>query len=219
MVEVLTTGPFVENCCLVADSRTKEAIIIDPGDEPARILSKIRELGLTPTLIFATHGHVDHVAAAPAIIDELQLPFAMHLADTDWTDHLREQCQAFGLPPRDGPKVDRPLQGGERLKVGRLEATVLHTPGHTGGGVSLYFAEQGVLFAGDTLFQGSIGRTDLPGGDTDTLLRSIHEQLLSLPDDTRVYTGHGPLTTIGRERRSNPFLSHGLPKHQGARFI
>lgn len=219
LVDTLTIGPFVANCYLVADAQSGEALVVDPGDEPARILGRLGELGLKPAMIVATHGHVDHVAAAPAILLDHAIPFAMHAADADWTEHLRDQCLAFGLPPQDGPVLTRPLTHGEVLRVGSLEATVLHTPGHTSGGICLFFQKEGALFSGDTLFQGSIGRTDLPGGDMNTLMHSLLETLATIPDETVVFSGHGPSTTMGRERRYNPFLRGKAPQFQGARFI
>lgn len=210
IVETVTNGPFVENCYIIADQTSRQAILIDPGDEPARILAAIRRLEVQVTLVLATHGHVDHVAAAPPILEELGVDFAMHPADREWLGHMREQCLAFGLPPRDGPSIDRELADGDEIRVGNHMGRVIHTPGHTPGGVSLYFANDKAVFAGDTLFAGSIGRTDLPGGSKDDLLAAIRDRILPLGDDVTLYPGHGATSTLGQERRANPFLRPGV---------
>jgi glyoxylase-like metal-dependent hydrolase (beta-lactamase superfamily II) len=209
LVETLTNGPFAENCFLVADAATKRAIVVDPGDEDQRILARIRELELEVTEIVATHAHVDHVGAVAPLKRLLGVPFAIHPAEADLLRHLPAQAQMFGLPPKEVADVDRELEHEQPLRVGELIGTVLGTPGHSPGGCSLYFADAGVVLVGDALFAGSIGRTDLPGGDLDTLLKAIREQLLSLDDGVVVYSGHGPATTVGQERRSNPFLQEG----------
>lgn len=209
LVEMVTNGPFMENCFIAADESTREALLIDPGDEEELIVERIRELDLNVREIVNTHGHVDHAGAVAPLKRLLGVPFAIHAAERQWLQHMPQQAQMFGLPPREVPEVDRELSPGETIDLGDLTCRVLHTPGHSAGGCCLHFAEQRVVFVGDTLFAGSIGRTDLPGGSLDTLLTSIREHLLSLDDDVWAYSGHGPVTTIGAERKSNPFLQPG----------
>jgi glyoxylase-like metal-dependent hydrolase (beta-lactamase superfamily II) len=209
VVETVVNGPFMENCFIVGDAETHEGLLIDPGDEEQRILAEVRRLELTTTAIFGTHAHIDHVAAVADLKRELDVPFALHPDERPGLQRLPMQAAIFGLPPRPVPEVDRELAHGDTVQLGGLQGRVLLTPGHSAGGCCLYFEEQGVVFAGDTLFAGSIGRTDLPGGSMQTLLSSIKEQLLSLPDQVVVYCGHGPATTIGAERRANPFLQPG----------
>lgn len=204
IVETITNGPFVENCYLVAEESSMQGILVDPGDEPQRILQIVQRLGVTVQAIVATHGHIDHVGAVASLKAELGVPFSVHADDREWVASLRQQCMMFGLPPRDAPEVDHDLE--DCVQVGGLEAQVLHTPGHSAGGCCLWFESAGVVFVGDTLFAGSIGRTDLPGGDMNQLLSKVREQLFVLPDVTVVYSGHGPATTIGREKASNPFF-------------
>jgi glyoxylase-like metal-dependent hydrolase (beta-lactamase superfamily II) len=209
LVETLVNGPFMENCFIVGDAETREGLLIDPGDEGERIMAALQRLELTPTVIFGTHAHIDHVAAVAQLKESLGVPFALHLDERSGLERMPMQAAVFGLPQRPVPEVDRELAHGDSVKLGSLEGRVLLTPGHSAGGCCLYFEDQGVVFAGDTLFAGSIGRTDLPGGSMQTLLTSINEQLLSLPDSVVVYCGHGPATTIGAERRANPFLQPG----------
>jgi glyoxylase-like metal-dependent hydrolase (beta-lactamase superfamily II) len=206
LVETLTNGPFAENCFLVADAETRRGVVIDPGDEEQRILQRVRQLELSIEAIVNTHAHVDHVGAVAPLKRLLGVPFALHPGDNPVLASLPMVAPMFGLPPKEVPEVERELADGDEIEVGRLRATVRATPGHSPGGCCFYFAEQKTIFVGDTLFAGSIGRTDLPGGDHLTLLRSIHDQLLSLDDDVVAYCGHGPSTTIGRERATNPFL-------------
>ena len=209
LVETIVNGPFMENCYLVADAESKQALLIDPGDEDERILEAIRTLGLTPKEIVCTHAHIDHAGAVAPLRRILGVPFALHGAERPWLERMPSQAAVFGLDPREVPEVDRELAPGERIVLGEREAKVLFTPGHSAGGCCLHFASDGVVFVGDTLFQGSIGRSDLPGGSLRTLLRSIREELFTLPDATVVFSGHGPATTIGEERRTNPFLQPG----------
>lgn len=205
-VETITNGPFVENCFLVADAATKKAILIDPGDEPERIEKIIERMGVKVVEIVNTHGHIDHAGAVAPLKRSLNVPFAIHRGDRPWLEHIAASAAAFGLPPKETPDVDRELEHDQTLQVGDVTGRVLHTPGHSEGGCCLYFPDQKIVFVGDTLFAGSIGRTDLPGGSMPTLIASIRTQLLSLPDDVIAFSGHGPETSIGTERRSNPFL-------------
>jgi hydroxyacylglutathione hydrolase len=204
-VVTIPNGRFAENCYLVIDEPSGACAIVDPGEEAGLIAHKIAAAGVTPVAIWITHAHVDHVLGVARLKAETGAPVHLHPADRLLYDHVPEQAAAFGMEAGRLPDPDRPLAAGDRLPVGGLEFRVSHAPGHSPG--SVLFVGQGVVFAGDVLFQGSIGRTDLPGGDFDTLIRSIERELLTLPDSTIVYTGHGPDTTVGRERRANPFLT------------
>jgi glyoxylase-like metal-dependent hydrolase (beta-lactamase superfamily II) len=204
VTDLRVVGPFAENAYLLACARTREAVLIDPGDEPERIQEMIRAHDVHVLAILATHGHLDHVGAAAPLCAALGVPFRMHAADRFLLDALVAQAQAFGLDPPEPPQIDQPLEDGDVIAVGDLSVRVLHTPGHSPGGVSLVAGR--VLFPGDALFFGSIGRTDLPGGDHQTLMASIRGRLLSLGDGMRVLPGHGPETTLGFEREHNPFL-------------
>jgi glyoxylase-like metal-dependent hydrolase (beta-lactamase superfamily II) len=202
-VITLTNGAFAENCFLVADPGTGEAAIVDPGEEAALFRARLAHEGWTPQAVWLTHAHVDHVAGVAALSD-LHLPIFLHPADRALYDAFPAQARAFGLDPAAPPPPDHDLVDGGSVSVGSCAFRVVHTPGHTPGGVCL--VGEGVAFVGDTLFAGSIGRTDLPGGDLAALLASVHEKLFLLPDDTVVYSGHGPATTIGAEKRDNPFV-------------
>ncbi len=209
LVEVVTNGPFLENCYLAAEAASRKAIVIDPGSEPERILGEVRRLGLDVQLLVCTHAHIDHAGAVAPLQRLLGAPLALTAAERPYLEHLPHQAAMFGLDEVEVPTVSRELAAGEAIEVGGLRASVLSTPGHTAGGCCLYFAAEGVVFVGDTLFAGSVGRTDLPGGSTRALLTSIREQLLTLEDEVVVYSGHGPETSIGAERRSNPYLQPG----------
>ncbi|MBK6847354.1 MAG: MBL fold metallo-hydrolase [Proteobacteria bacterium] len=206
VVETLTNGPFAENCYLVACARTRAALIVDPGDEAERIAARVAALGLEVQRIVATHAHIDHVGAVAALQRHFAVPFAIHAAERTWLQQLALQASVFRLPSPEVPSVDEELVAGTALTFGDQRAEVLATPGHTPGGCSLHLASAGLVFVGDTLFAGSIGRTDLPGGDLPTLMRSLRERLLTLEDSTIVFSGHGPTTTIGAERQHNPFI-------------
>ena len=205
-------GQFVENCYLVIDDSTNACAVIDPGDQSGLVLHKLGDAGATPVGIWITHAHVDHVLGVPALAAATGVPVHLHPADRPLYDAVPDQASWFGLTAAPLPPPDRALAPGDRLAVGSLEFEVRHAPGHSPGHV--IFVGAGAAFVGDVLFQGSIGRTDLPGGDYDTLMESITRELLALPDSTIVYAGHGPATTIGAERRTNPFL-RGLDGRDG----
>ena len=202
----IPNGMFAENCYLVIDEHARECAIVDPGEEAGLILHKVAESGAKPVAIWLTHAHIDHVLGVPRVAAETGALVWLHPADRPLYDAVPEQAAWFGLaPPGPLPAPDREMVHGGRLQVGALDFEVRHAPGHSPGSVCL--VGPGVALGGDVLFAGSIGRTDLPGGGFDTLIASIERELLPLPDDTILYSGHGPETTIGRERRTNPFLT------------
>lgn len=206
----LVNGPIQENAYVLHLEGQHEAVIIDAGDEAGRLAEAIKALGLKPVQLLATHGHFDHVGAVDGLAKAFGAPFAMHTADKFLLEQLEDTAAFYGLQPTKEPQVGQALQGGETLKVAGLELKVLATPGHTPGGLCYYHAASGSLFSGDTLFEGSVGRSDTEGGSHEVLIQSIHRQLLTLPDATRVYPGHGDATTIGDERKQNPHLQgHG----------
>lgn len=204
-VVCLTNGQFLQNCYLVADPETGDAAVVDPGEEAELFLRRLRTEGWTARAIWLTHAHLDHVLGVGRVAEATGAPIYLHPADRPLYDGLGEQGAWMGLRPTPPPPPDHTLADGDRLTVGAVTFEVRHVPGHSPGSVAL--VAPGIAIVGDALFAGSIGRTDLPGGDTQTLLTSIRERLLSLPDETVVYAGHGPETTIGHERRTNPFLT------------
>ena len=204
----LTNGVFAENCHILADRDAGEAVLVDPGEDADLFLQRVASERVTLKAIWLTHAHVDHIMGVARVVEASGVAVYLHPADRPWYDALPQQSAAFGLQASKPPPPDHALADGMRLSLGGLEFEVRHVPGHTPGHVA--FVGHGVAVVGDALFAGSIGRTDLPGGDTDTLLASIRDKLLTLPDETVVYAGHGPSTTIGRERRTNPFLTGAL---------
>ena len=206
VVRHAVVGPFAANCYLAACRRTGEAILLDPGGDTSRALGMRAPDGYRVTRIFCTHGHVDHVAGAAEAKRLTGAPLEIHAADEPWLAAVPAQAEMFGFEPAEAPVADLRAEDGETIRVGDLEAKVLHTPGHSAGSSCLWFPAAGVIFTGDTLFAGSVGRTDLPGGDFEALAASIRGKLLGLGDDVRFYPGHGPAGTIGDERRSNPFV-------------
>ncbi len=204
IVRAVCTGAFQENCYLVADPETREALVIDPGEGVDEIVAAIARDGLKPIAITNTHAHIDHIQGVAALKKRFRVPFALHRDDAFWLEAAPESARAFGLAFGAVPDVDRWLEPGDELSCGSLRFQVRHAPGHTPG--HLCFVGQGAAFVGDVLFPGSIGRTDLPGGDYATLIASIRRELLPLPDETIVYAGHMEPTTIGKERRTNPFI-------------
>ncbi len=201
----LVVGPLQVNCFILADEKTLEAVVIDPGDDAEDILKIIKDKALKVKYIVDTHAHFDHVGANKAIKDATGAELLLHEADAAVLATVSQQSSAFGMDTVSSPPADRYVKHGDVITAGEVALKVLHTPGHTPGGISLL--EQGMVFTGDALFAGSIGRTDFPGGDLTTLLRSINTNLMTLPDDTKVFSGHGPASTIGDERRDNPFLN------------
>lgn len=200
-------GLFQENCWIVGSRRRGEACVIDPGDEPDEILALARDMGVRITRVLASHAHLDHIMAARAVVEATGAPFLLHQQDLGIAEAMPVSARRWlghavaPAPTPDGFPVD-----GQDIEVAGVTLRVIHTPGHTPGSISLYAADAHLLFSGDTLFRESIGRTDLPGGDTDTILSSIGARLFTLPDETRVLPGHMQETTIGHERTHNPFV-------------
>ena len=212
VVRRAVVGPFAENTWLVADPATREAALIDPGDEPAGVLALAEPGGFEVRRILATHGHVDHIVGAEEARARTGAPFRIHAGDAPFVRALPAQAAGLGFGPARAPEVAGFLEDGQAFRVGEHEVRVLHTPGHSPGSVCFWFPADRVLFTGDTLFQGSVGRVDLPGGDGGALVRSIRERLFPLGDDVRFYPGHGPDGTLGEERKANPFVGDGAPR-------
>ena len=204
LVESLTVGPLQVNCYIVADSSTGRGIIIDPGGDASRIIARVRELGVTPERIVNTHCHFDHLLAVDALKREFGIPFWVHSASPPLLERSTIIAEQFGYPLEQAPQADYLYEAGENVAVAGLELIVEHTPGHSPDGAT--FRGEGLCFSGDLLFAGSVGRWDLPGADFQTLMRSLQRVYLDLPDETIIYPGHGPATTMGRERRLNPFI-------------
>src|ERR671933_97437 len=214
MIRGVVVGLFQENCYIIGSRRTREAVGVDPGDEPAQILALARDMGVRITRILCSHAHLDHLMAVGAVQQATGAPFLLHPDDLSIAANVPRQAAFFlgrDVPPP--PPPDALLAEGDDVEIAGLQLRVLHTPGHTQGSVSLYTA--GMLFSGDTLFQGSVGRTDLEGGNGPQLMQTIVDRLLALPDDTIVLPGHMQETTIGRERQSNPFILQELRRLRG----
>lgn len=211
IIERRAAEPFYKNGFVLGCEETREGVIVDPGDEVDELLEAARQHELSIVNILLTHAHLDHITGVAAAKRALGVPVWLHRDDNFLYERVVEQGQMFGLQVEPQPAVDRFYEGEGPLRFGRYGVRVLHTPGHCPGGVCLAVSKDGsdssTLFVGDTLFAGSIGRTDLPGGDLATLLRSIREVLFRFPDQTVVWSGHGEETTIGREKRTNPFLN------------
>jgi len=202
--EHVIVGAIETNCYLVYDEETKECAVIDPGAEGEKIIHLIHQKELKPIMIINTHGHVDHVGANKDLLDEYGVPLLIHSADSPMLDKVEQMELSFFLGAKNSPPADKFLVEGEKVDIGSVRLEIIHTPGHSPGSVSLL--GDGVLFSGDTLFWGGVGRTDLPGGSWDELVRSIKEKILTLPKETLVLPGHGPQTTVDQEERSNPFI-------------
>lgn len=205
-LRTLTVGPVSCNCAIVACPDTGEAAIIDPGGNADRILAAVRAMGVQVKLLLHTHGHFDHVLATREVAEATGAPVVIHGNDRSIYENLPHQGKIFGFEADPPPAPGQVLVGEETLVVGKLSAKVLHTPGHTPGSVGFYFAADQILFAGDTLFAESVGRTDFPGGSFPAIVKSIRNKLYVLPPETRVIPGHGGETTIGYERDNNPFV-------------
>jgi glyoxylase-like metal-dependent hydrolase (beta-lactamase superfamily II) len=204
--EIIPVGPLQCNCSIVGDENSREAIVIDPGDDIEHVLALLKKHRLTVKQIVITHAHIDHVGGAMKLKAATGAPILLNENDTALLKMLEMQAAWVGMRSPGTVEIDASIKDGDVIKISGLEAEVLHTPGHTEGSICLLFEPQKTLIAGDTLFAGSIGRTDLTGGSYEKIIRSLHGKLLTLDDAIVVIPGHGPLTTIGAERESNPFL-------------
>jgi len=207
IVEMVTVGPFQENCYVIGDEESRIGALIDPGDEAARIALTVERLGLEIGSILITHAHVDHVRAIAPLVDEYLCPVLMHEEAEAMLKTAPQQALMMGMKFGKVPAVDGYIAADEVLEVGPLRLRSLYTPGHAPGHLAFHAEDEGIVFSGDALFAGSVGRVDLPGGSMEVLMQSITGKLLPLSDETLVLSGHGPETTIGRERMTNPFLA------------
>jgi hydroxyacylglutathione hydrolase len=204
--EILPVGPLQCNCSVIGDETTREAMVIDPGDEIQSILALVQKHKLTVKQIVITHAHIDHVGGAMKLRAATGAPILLNQNDYELLKMIDMQAAWVKMASPGKVEIDQSIGQSDTIKAGSLTANVIFTPGHTEGSVCLYFPAEKKLISGDTLFAGSIGRTDLPGGSFEKIIESLHEKLLALPDDTVVVPGHGPQTTIGEERENNPFL-------------
>jgi glyoxylase-like metal-dependent hydrolase (beta-lactamase superfamily II) len=204
--EIFPVGPLQCNCSVIGDEATREALVIDPGDDIEDVLTVVQRHGLKVQQIVVTHGHIDHIGGAMKLKRLTGAPVLLNRNDLELLKTIDQVAVWLGMQPPGEVKVDEELTDAQVVRAGNLTATVMHTPGHTEGSVCLLFPAESKLIAGDTLFAGSIGRTDLPGGNFNKIMQSLKGTLMSLPDETVVVPGHGPLTTIGEERQSNPFI-------------
>ncbi|MEB3197316.1 MAG: MBL fold metallo-hydrolase [Candidatus Sericytochromatia bacterium] len=203
MVRILTVGPFQENCYLIR--RGDDLAVVDPGEEADRLIAAIEAEGAKPRYILLTHAHLDHVGAAAELQARFGIPLYVPRDEVRLLEQLPLQCSLFGMPPMVAPRIDHLLDGGQALPLGDTVIEAVLTPGHSPGGVSYRIDDE--MFVGDTIFAGSVGRTDLWGGSWETLKASIETHIFSLPDHTVLYPGHGPSTTVGQERSHNPFFN------------
>ena len=204
IIKELVVGPLMANCFICGCSKTKEAVVIDPGGDADTILLSLADAKLKVKYIINTHGHFDHVSANGKMKDATGADILIHPLDAPMLEKLSSNAAFFGVSVENSPPCDQTLEEGDTVSFGDVTLKVIHTPGHTPGGISLY--TNGVVFVGDTLFAGSIGRTDFPGGNFNTLISSIKTKLFNMKDDIRVFSGHGPETSIGIEKRHNPFV-------------
>jgi glyoxylase-like metal-dependent hydrolase (beta-lactamase superfamily II) len=204
--EIFPVGPLQCNCSVIGDEISHEAIVIDPGADISRVLDVIQRHGLKVTQILITHGHIDHVGGAMKLKQATGAPILINKNDAPQLQMLDMQAGWVGMAPPGNVTIDASLEEGAVIKAGAITANVMHTPGHTEGSTCIYFPSEKKLIAGDTLFAGSIGRTDLPGGNFQKIMKSLHEVVMVLPEDVTVIPGHGPATSIGEEKETNPFL-------------
>ncbi len=208
-VETIPVTPFPQNARILWDSESKDAVIVDPGGEPEKILQRVRSLALSVSAIWLTHSHLDHCGGVLPLLQELKVKLFGHKGESEFRASVQTIAQMYGLPIKDWHNCPEPtdyISGGETLSIGTYKATVLFTPGHSPGHVSFHFPTEKILISGDALFAGSIGRTDLPGGNHSQLLQSIRTQIFTLDPETRVMSGHGEDTTVGVEKATNPFF-------------
>lgn len=205
IIKELVVGPLMANCFIFGCEETKEAVVIDPGGDADRILRSLADSELKVKYIINTHGHFDHVSANGTIKDATGADILIHPLDAPMLGMLSSNAAVFGISVENSPPCDQTIEEGDTVSFGKITLKVIHTPGHTPGGISLYTDK--IVFVGDTLFAGSIGRTDFPGGDFNTLISSIKTKLFKMDDDMRVLSGHGPETSIGSEKRFNPFVA------------
>jgi hydroxyacylglutathione hydrolase len=205
IIQSLVVGPIQANCFILGCEKTRQAVVIDPGDEVKRILASLQKHSLQLKYILNTHAHFDHVGGNKALKDKTGAPILIHKAEAPLLSHLSASAAVWGMHIDNSPSADQLLEDGDKISFGQITLEVIHTPGHSPGGISLYTPKD--LFVGDTLFAGSIGRTDFPGGDYDLLISGVRDRLFVLGDDVQVYPGHGPATTIGYERKYNPFFN------------
>ncbi len=207
-VAVLEVGPFLSNCFIASCEETNEAIVIDAGDDAGNILSYVKDKGLKIQMVVCTHAHIDHVSALAGVTSALSVPALMHRNELPVYEGLPDSARMFGLPIPETTKIDRFVAGGDEITFGNVTGRVVETPGHSPGGITLVFDDTAPprAFVGDVLFQGSIGRTDLPGSNHAVMMSTLKDVIMTMPDDMVVYTGHGPATTIASEKKTNPFL-------------
>ncbi|SNB44894.1 MBL fold metallo-hydrolase [Geobacter sp. DSM 9736] len=204
--ESVVVGELGVNCFILGCEKTKEGIVVDPGGEPGRILAAVSQLGLSVKYVINTHGHFDHVGGVKEVLAATGARYLVHREDVPFLSRASDSARAYGLRAENPPLPDEFMEDGLTVSFGECRLKVIHTPGHTPGGCCLYLEDENVVITGDTLFAESVGRTDLPGGSHEILVAGIRDRLLNLPEETSVWPGHGPASTIGHERRHNPYL-------------